>query len=94
MKNVELRKMGLVQLIELKRQKESNLWNFGLRLVSRETIDLIVEIEREIELRIQQIKTLIDSKCDLALIEIDIETLVPEYAELLEFVELQEYIRD
>lgn len=91
--NVELRKMGLVELIELKNKKEQNLWTLGFRLASRELFDTIVEIEREIELRTQQIKTMFDSKSDLSLVEIDMETLVPEYHELLEFVELQEYIR-
>lgn len=90
--NNEIRRMGLVELIELKNKKEQSLWTLGFRLASRELFDTIVEIEKEIELRLQQIKTLFDSKTELSLIEIDMETLVPGYSEMLEFVELQEYI--
>ena len=89
-----MEKLGLVQLMELKRQKEQTLWTLGFRLAPRELFDTIVEIEKEIELRVQQIATLIDSKECLSFVEIDMETLVPGFEDLLDFVKLQEYIRD
>lgn len=89
-----MERLGLVQLMELKRQKEQTLWTLGFRLAPRELFDTIVEIEKEIELRVQQIATLIDSKECLSFVEIDMETLVPGFEDLLDFVKLQEYIRD
>ena len=63
-----MKNLGLVQLMELKRQKEQTLWTLGFRLAPRELFDTIVEI--------------------------DMETLVPGFEDLLDFVKLQEYIRD
>ena len=63
-----MKNLGLVQLMELKRQKEQTLWTLGFRLAPRELFDTIVEI--------------------------DMETLVPGFDDLLDFVKLQEYIRD
>ena len=89
-----MKNLGLVQLMELKRQKEQTLWTLGFRLAPRELFDTIVEIEKEIELRVQQIATLIDSKECLSFVEIGMETLVRDFEDLLDLVKLQEYIRD
>lgn len=89
-----MKNLGLVQLMELKREKEQTLWTLGFRLAPRELFDTIVEIEKEIELRVQQIATLIDSRECFSFVEIDMETLVPGFDDLLDFVKLQEYIRD
>ena len=52
-----MKNLGLVQLMELKRQKEQTLWTLGFRLAPRELFDTIVEIEKEIKLIVQQIAT-------------------------------------
>lgn len=92
MKNIQ--KLGLVELIELKKDREQTLYTLGFRLAPRGLFDAIIEIEKEIELRVQQIQTMLSSKQSLSFIEIDMETLVPEYEYLLDFVELQEFIRE
>ena len=91
MKNVELSRLGLAELVELKRRKEQSLYTLGFRLASRGMFDYIVEIEKEIELRVEQIKTMLSSGQSLKFVEIDMEVLVPGWDCLVKDMYFQEW---
>ncbi|MEG2697231.1 MAG: hypothetical protein RR952_06650 [Cetobacterium sp.] len=53
-----MEKLGLVELLALKRDRESSLWALGFRHSPKALFDTLCEIEKEIELRLEQIKEL------------------------------------
>lgn len=91
--NVELRRMGFVELVELKRKKEQTLWTLGFRLASRELFDLLVEIDKEIELRVEQIQELKKLVVMEVIPELNQE-LIDEIYGTIEKKEFQAWIND
>lgn len=93
MRNVEIRRMGLMELVELKNKKEQSLWSLGFRLAPRELFDIIVELEKEIELRLEQVREL-KTMAIIDLLPGMTQETVDEIYNLLEKKEFEMWLND
>lgn len=88
-----MKNLGLVELLDMKRQKESALWTLGFKLAPRELFDTIVELEREIELRVEQIQELKKLTVLEILPGLD-QATIDEIYDLIERKEFDKWIMD
>lgn len=89
---MKLQEMSLEELRNKEKELNNTIWTLGFRLASREIFDKVVEVEREIELRVQQIKTVLEEGNLPASATFDIEGLFPGWEELREYDKFKEFI--
>lgn len=88
-----MKNLGLVELIALKREKENTLWTLGFRLAPRQLFDTLCEIEKEMELRLEQIKELKKEVVMEIIPELDQETIEQIY-DLMKEKEFDKWLND
>lgn len=88
-----MKNLGLVELIKVKKEKENTLWALGFRLAPRELFDTLCEVEKEMELRLEQIKELKKEVVIELIPELDEQTINDIY-DLIEKKEFDKWLND
>lgn len=88
-----MKNLGLVELVALKREKENTLWTLGFRLAPRTLFDTLCEIEKEMELRLEQIQELKKEVIIELIPELDQQT-IDEIYDLIERKNFDKWLMD